>query len=64
MLAIIFLKSAGIAIGTALGVGLGLEIRKRRGNTEGLIGGSVIMTTFVLAMIVLVLGMIVRVAAL
>ena len=37
-------QSAGAAIGVFVGVLIGLSIRKRRGKSEGLLGGSVFLT--------------------
>lgn len=38
------MTSAGVGIGVAIGLFIGLHIRKNRGNTEGLIYGSVLLT--------------------
>lgn len=44
MLQQLVLDSAGAAIGVFLGVLIGLGMRKRRGNTEGLLANSVLLT--------------------
>ena len=44
MLQQLVLDSAGAAIGVFVGVLIGLGVRKRKGNTEGLLGGSVLLT--------------------
>lgn len=44
LLAFLFMKSAGIGVGIFLGVLVGFSIRKKRGNSEGLILGSVVLT--------------------
>ena len=38
------IQSLGTGIGVFLGVLIGLGIRKRKGKTEGLLGGSVLLT--------------------
>ncbi len=47
MLAGLALQSAGAGIGVFIGCLIGLGIRKRGGKTEGLIGGSVVLTSAV-----------------
>ncbi|MGH1465518.1 MAG: hypothetical protein ACRBBQ_09190 [Cognatishimia sp.] len=37
--------SLGVGLGLALGSMIGLSVRKRNGKTEGLIGGSVFVTS-------------------
>lgn len=37
--------SLGVGLGVSVGCLLGLSVRKRKGNTEGLIGGSVFVTS-------------------
>ncbi|WP_353472634.1 hypothetical protein PVT71_01020 [Salipiger sp. H15] len=44
MLQQLVLQSAGAAIGIFLGVLIGFGMRKRKGNTEGLLAGSVLLT--------------------
>lgn len=38
------IQSLGTGIGVFIGVLIGLGIRKRKGKTEGLLGGSVLLT--------------------
>jgi len=40
-----FIGATGIGVGITLGLFIGLSIRKKRGNAEGLIGGSVVLTS-------------------
>ncbi|MCA0942364.1 hypothetical protein CLG85_006035 [Yangia mangrovi] len=44
MLQQLVLQSAGAAIGIFLGALIGLGVRKRKGNSEGLLAGSVLLT--------------------
>ncbi len=44
MLTYLFLKSAGVGVGVFVGTVIGLGIRSRKGKTEGLLAGSVILT--------------------
>ncbi|MFZ5962998.1 hypothetical protein ACOXXX_08610 [Thalassococcus sp. BH17M4-6] len=45
MLSYLLVKSAGAGIGVFLGSLIGLSIRKRGGKTEGLLKGSVFLTS-------------------
>ncbi len=47
MLAGLAVQSAGAGIGVFVGCLIGLSIRKRGGKSEGLIGGSVVLTSTV-----------------
>lgn len=38
-------QSLGVGVGMTIGSLIGLGIRKSRGNSEGLLGGSVIVTS-------------------
>jgi len=40
-----FIGATGIGVGITVGLFIGLSIRKKRGNAEGLIGGSVVLTS-------------------
>ncbi|MBE9635350.1 hypothetical protein [Salipiger mangrovisoli] len=44
MLQQLVMDSAGAAVGVFLGVLIGLGMRKRKGNTEGLLADSVLLT--------------------
>ncbi len=44
MIAYLALKSAGIGIGTFVGVGIGLFVAGRRGSQQTLLGDSVLLT--------------------
>ena len=46
----LFLKSAGVGVGIFLGTLLGLGFRSRSGKTEGLLGGSVVLTALVVGL--------------
>jgi len=50
------LGAAGIGVGIAIGLGIGLTIRKNRGSTEGLIGGSVLVTAALIGIVVMVVA--------
>ena len=47
MLGYLLVKSAGAGLGVFLGSLIGLGLRKRGGKTEGLIAGSVLLTSLV-----------------
>ena len=47
MLSYLLVKSAGAGIGVFVGSLIGLSIRKRGGKTEGLVKGSVLLTSLV-----------------
>ncbi|NDV50971.1 MULTISPECIES: hypothetical protein [Roseobacteraceae] len=57
MLQQLVLDSAGAAIGVFVGVLIGLGVRKRKGNTEGLLGGSVLLTASAAAGVALLVMM-------
>ncbi|EEX15052.1 MAG: hypothetical protein ACX93U_02305 [Salipiger thiooxidans] len=44
MLQQLALQSSGAGIGVFLGLLIGLSLRKRKGKTEGLLGGSILLT--------------------
>lgn len=44
-------QSVGVGAGIAIGSLIGLGVRKKRGKTEGLVGGSVIVTSAVFGMV-------------
>lgn len=44
LLLFLAMKSAGVGVGIFLGTLIGLGMRKQKGKTEGLLGGSVIVT--------------------
>ncbi|MCA0848119.1 hypothetical protein [Salipiger thiooxidans] len=44
MLQQLALQSSGAGIGVFLGLLIGLSLRKRNGKTEGLLGGSILLT--------------------
>ncbi len=48
-MAAIVLQNAGVGIGVFLGVFVTLAMRKRGGNTQGLVGGSALATALVAA---------------
>lgn len=50
-------QSVGVGAGIALGSLIGLGIRKKRGKGEGLIGGSVIVTSAVFGMVAMAMMM-------
>ncbi|MGV6811036.1 MAG: hypothetical protein ACWA47_02215 [Brevirhabdus sp.] len=52
--------SSGIGIGVAIGLFIGLSIRKSRGNTEGLINGSVLLTAAFAGIAVMVVSGLVK----
>ncbi|MEQ3710719.1 MAG: hypothetical protein ABNH38_03635 [Tateyamaria sp.] len=51
MIATLALQSIGIPAGTFIGVLLGLGMRRRSGKTDGLLGGSLLLTAAVAALI-------------
>lgn len=53
-------QSAGIAIGTFIGVLIGLSSRRRRGATQWMLGGSVTLTALVAALGALCVAMFVN----
>ncbi len=57
MLQQLVLDSAGAAIGIFLGVLIGLGMRKRKGNTEGLLANSVMLTASAAAGLALIVMM-------
>ncbi|ANT59413.1 MULTISPECIES: hypothetical protein [Roseobacteraceae] len=57
MLQQLVLESAGAAIGVFLGVLIGLGVRKRKGNTEGLMANSVLLTASAAAGLALIVMM-------
>ncbi len=40
-------QSLGVGVGISLGTAVGLSVRKRNGKSEGLIGGSIFITSAV-----------------
>ena len=51
------LQSSGAAIGVFIGVLLGMILRKRKGKTEGLLGGSILLTASAAAGLALIVMM-------
>ena len=49
MILVLAQQSAGIAIGTFIGVLIGLSSSRRRGSTQWLLGGSLMLTALVAA---------------
>ena len=49
MIIVLAIKSAGIAVGTFIGVSIGLFARRRRGAEQWLLGGSIIVTALAAA---------------
>ncbi len=43
------MASAGVGVGTFIGALIGLGMRQRKGNSEGLIAGSVLLTSLAVA---------------
>lgn len=43
------ISSAGVGVGTFIGALIGLGLRQRKGNSEGLIAGSLLLTSLVVA---------------
>ncbi|MCE0504629.1 MULTISPECIES: hypothetical protein [unclassified Roseivivax] len=64
LLAYLLLKSAGAGIGAAIGAFIGLMIRARRGNRQGLIMGSITLTSMVAGLAALLFLMIINYAML
>ncbi|MEO9682204.1 MAG: hypothetical protein ABJR46_19165 [Tateyamaria sp.] len=60
MIAFLAIKSAGIGIGTFIGVCIGLFARRRRGAEQWLLGGSIVLTALAAAVIALVMAMLVN----
>lgn len=54
LLAYLLLKSAGAAIGVAIGAFIGFAIKARKGSTDGLVRGSVTLTAMVAGLLALV----------
>ena len=52
-------QSLGVGVGMMVGSLIVLGIRKQRGNTEGLIGGSVIVTSGVIGFVCLAVMMLI-----
>ena len=52
-------QSLGVGVGMTIGSLIGLGIRKTRGNTEGLIGGSVIITAGVIGFVCMAVMMLI-----
>lgn len=57
MILLLAQQSAGIAIGTFIGVCIGLFSRRRRGGSDWLLGGSILLTAAVAALGALVVAM-------
>ncbi len=53
-------QSVGAGAGIALGSLVGLGIRKKRGKTDGLVGGSVIVTAAVFGMAAMAVMMLMK----
>ena len=53
-------QSVGVGAGIALGSMVGFGIRKRSGKTEGLIGGSVLVTSAVAGMVAMSVMMLIK----
>ena len=49
MILVLAVQSAGIAIGTFVGVCIGLFARRRRGGSDWLLGGSIVLTALAAA---------------
>ena len=60
MIIVLAIKSAGIAVGTFIGVSIGLFGRRRRGAERWLLGGSIIVTALAAAALALIMAMIVN----
>ena len=60
MIIVLAIKSAGIAVGTFIGVSIGLFARRRRGAEQWLLGGSIIVTALAAAVLALIMAMIVN----
>jgi|GEM_PF-676248 len=60
MIATLALQSIGIPAGTFLGILIGLGMRRRSGKTDGLIGGSLLLTALVAAAVAWVIAIIVN----
>lgn len=56
MIATLALQSIGIPAGTFIGILLGLGMRRRSGKTDGLIGGSLLLTALVAAIVAWVIA--------
>jgi len=50
MILVLAVQSAGIAIGTFVGVCIGLFSRRRSGGSDWLLGGSIVLTAFAAGM--------------
>lgn len=53
-------QSVGVGAGIALGSLVGLGIRKKRGNGDGLVGGSVIVTSALFGMVAMAVMMLMK----
>ena len=58
LLAFLLVKSAGAGIGVAIGGFIGLVVRARNGNTQGLIRGSVTLTSMIVGGVALLAMMV------
>ena len=58
MIATLALQSIGIPAGTFIGILLGLGMRRRSGKTDGLLGGSLLLTALVAALVAWVIAII------
>ncbi|QFT63349.1 hypothetical protein SAMN05421853_10343 [Roseivivax halotolerans] len=58
LLAFLLVKSAGAGIGVAIGAFIGLVVRARNGNTQGLIRGSVTLTSMIVGGVALLAMMV------
>lgn len=53
-------QSVGVGAGIAFGSMVGFSLRKRAGKTEGLIGGSVLVTSAVAGMVAMSVMMLIK----
>ncbi|MEP1198838.1 hypothetical protein [Tateyamaria sp.] len=60
MIATLALQSVGIPAGTFIGVLIGLGIRRRSGKTDGLLGGSLLLTAIAASLIAWIVAIIVN----
>lgn len=60
MITFLAIKSAGIGIGTVIGVCIGLFARRRRGAEQWLLGGSIVATAFAAGFAALLAAMVVN----
>jgi hypothetical protein len=53
-------QSLGVGVGMTIGSLIGLSFRKRKGNTEGLIGGSVFVTAALIGAVCMAIMMLIN----